>query len=577
MALITDRVQSYIAVDTNTITIYDHPTTIYVQYQKNTLSKVIDWNKKQIRLNGLDNLTAGVVSLTLESKTRYRVLGADDLIAFIFPLNDTTTDYLTSSSINNSVIDNFYNLVTIFQAFGVVTVEGSYTLTPNSVLNSHLADMNAYTLKGNNSALAADPKDLTVVQVKNLLNYTASEIIQAEDLVTSMYATNSVTLGKLQQVVGPCLIGQEESLLGDITVLDAATVVSMFGLDSLSYDTIVDSDEDTYVKVGNAPSDPSADVITLHANGKDVGQITEMLVKFGDVGQVDNSTIYTIDDNVKKHEFEFGVNGLVSFSEETGLEGITGKLPNGNFGFDFASSSNPIQPSSFYLGVDRNNPTAFYGSVIGIQSSFYEYSEIYANVANYAFGDIFGADAGYLMSVTTDNIFQIRYPKISLPLVEDSAISENGGKYSEYALTFGDGGGGPGASGDTFLTKKKIRQNYWFNIELFGPNEDLVVTGNIKTLVLPVDFVVEDVVLTCSTPASGSAIEADIRAGGLSIFSTKPTIDSGEYSSVSASVSHVLNSNKTNLRGTLLYFYITAIGSVTPGKGLIVSVLGYRY
>lgn len=270
MALITDIVKNYIGVNEDYVEIYIDSTATTVNYDRTTLTMVVDYTYKRIKLTGDDTITSGTVDLTVESQTRFRLVGADDLAAAPIDLTINTTDYLTTSSINNTVLDNFYNLVTFFQALGIVAITGSVTLTPNSVTNTHLADMPANTIKGNNTGVTADPLNLTVAQVKSMLAYTTPEIVGAGDIVSSMIETNAVTFDKIQQVTGPVFIGRETGL-GNLEVLDIATASTMLGLDSLQSDRIVDGDGDTFVKVGNDPTDPDQDIITMQMGGQVMG------------------------------------------------------------------------------------------------------------------------------------------------------------------------------------------------------------------------------------------------------------------------------------------------------------------
>lgn len=53
----------------------------------------------------------------------------------------------------------------------------SIGIAANGVTNARLAQMNAHTIKGNNTAGAADPIDLTLAQVKSELAYNGTEIV----------------------------------------------------------------------------------------------------------------------------------------------------------------------------------------------------------------------------------------------------------------------------------------------------------------------------------------------------------------------------------------------------------------
>lgn len=267
MALITQPTNNYISVNEDYVEIHIDSTPMTVNYDRSTLTMVVDYTNKRIKLTGDDTISLGTINLTIESQSRFRLVGSDDLAAAPVDLTTTSTDYLTTSSINNTVLDNFFNLITFFQALGIVAVTGSVTLTPNSVTDVHLSDMPPYTIKGNNTGSIADPANLTVAQVKSLLSYTTPEIVGAGDIISSMIDTNAVTFDKIQQVTGPVFIGRETGL-GNVGVLDIATASTMLGLDSLQSDRIVDGDGDTFVKVGNDPVDPNQDIITMQMGGQ---------------------------------------------------------------------------------------------------------------------------------------------------------------------------------------------------------------------------------------------------------------------------------------------------------------------
>lgn len=63
--------------------------------------------------------------------------------------------------------------------YGDVSVSGggtNWTVDNDVISNAKLANMPANTIKGNNTGGAADPADLTVAQVKTLLNYTHTDV-----------------------------------------------------------------------------------------------------------------------------------------------------------------------------------------------------------------------------------------------------------------------------------------------------------------------------------------------------------------------------------------------------------------
>lgn len=85
---------------------------------------------------------------------------------------NTTTGWvlLSGGGGGGSITDGDYGDI-------VVSVGGTvWTVDSNVVSNAKLAKMPATTLKGNNTGSSANTADLTVAQVKTLLNYTASDV-----------------------------------------------------------------------------------------------------------------------------------------------------------------------------------------------------------------------------------------------------------------------------------------------------------------------------------------------------------------------------------------------------------------
>lgn len=80
---------------------------------------------------------------------------------------------------------------------------------------------------------------------------------------------------------------------------------------------------------------------------------------------------------------------------------------------------------------------------------------------------------------------------------------------------------------------------------------------------------------------TGSALQVDIRVGGVSIFSTLPTIDATEVSTATAAVPAVfstafVNASQTIAAGSMVEFRVTQKGATIAGAGLKVWLIGRR-
>lgn len=77
------------------------------------------------------------------------------------------------------------------------------------------------------------------------------------------------------------------------------------------------------------------------------------------------------------------------------------------------------------------------------------------------------------------------------------------------------------------------------------------------------------------TAPVGAVLQVDINVNGASIFSTPLTIDAGEKTSVTAAVAAILSAT-TIPDDAEVTVDIDTVGSTTAGKGLKVSLVGYR-
>ena len=114
-----------------------------------------------------------------------------------------------------------------------------------------------------------------------------------------------------------------------------------------------------------------------------------------------------------------------------------------------------------------------------------------------------------------------------------------------------------------------------FIISLSDETTDLT-TGNGKaSFNMPFAMTLTGVKATVNTAPVGSTIIVDINEAGVTILSTKLSIDASELTSSSATSAAVI-SDASLANDALITFDIDQIGSSTAGKGLKVTLYGYR-
>jgi len=88
-------------------------------------------------------------------------------------------------------------------------------------------------------------------------------------------------------------------------------------------------------------------------------------------------------------------------------------------------------------------------------------------------------------------------------------------------------------------------------------------------------FTLTDILLSLSTAATGGIFTVNIKKNGVSIFTTKVTIDATELSNLTATTPYVLVSDSTTLIvGDRIEISVDAVGAVTTGKGAIIHIKG---
>ena len=114
-----------------------------------------------------------------------------------------------------------------------------------------------------------------------------------------------------------------------------------------------------------------------------------------------------------------------------------------------------------------------------------------------------------------------------------------------------------------------------FDFALSDESTDLT-TGTAKvTYRMPYAFTITAVRSSVNTAPTGSTLIVDINEGGTTILSTKLSIDASEKTSTTAATAAVI-SDASLADDAEITFDIDQIGSTIAGKGLKVSVIGYR-
>lgn len=123
------------------------------------------------------------------------------------------------------------------------------------------------------------------------------------------------------------------------------------------------------------------------------------------------------------------------------------------------------------------------------------------------------------------------------------------------------------------ITSERLIESFSFACS--DESTDLTTGTGVVSYRMPYDFVVTEVRASVNTAPVGATVTVDINADGTSILSTKLTIDASEKTSETAATAAVI-SDSTLGDDSEITIDIDQVGSSTAGKGLKVTLLGYR-
>jgi len=126
--------------------------------------------------------------------------------------------------------------------------------------------------------------------------------------------------------------------------------------------------------------------------------------------------------------------------------------------------------------------------------------------------------------------------------------------------------------------KKIVPNNFLlesFSFALSDETTDLAAGTALITWRVPYAFTVTAVRASVNTAPTGSTIVVDINESGVSILSTKLSIDATEKTSTTAATPAVI-SDASLADDAEITFDIDQVGSTIAGKGLKVVIIGHR-
>ena len=114
-------------------------------------------------------------------------------------------------------------------------------------------------------------------------------------------------------------------------------------------------------------------------------------------------------------------------------------------------------------------------------------------------------------------------------------------------------------------------------VALSDETTDLTTGTGKASFHMPFAMTLTGVKASVNTAPAGQEIEVDINEGGSTILTTKLTIDAGEKTSLTAATAAVIGGAGPDLADNAeITFDIDQVGTSTKGKGLKVTLYGYR-
>jgi len=133
---------------------------------------------------------------------------------------------------------------------------------------------------------------------------------------------------------------------------------------------------------------------------------------------------------------------------------------------------------------------------------------------------------------------------------------------------------GVNATGTFIELPNSVTEKETFVIACSDETTDLATATDVVTFRLPYDFVITEVRSSVTTASDGSPVVAAINDDGTPLG--KVYIDAGEKTSTTATISEGISSTTTLDDDSEITIDITGVGSVTPGTGLKIYLIGYR-